>query len=85
MAALIYSLCSLTCLVAAGLLLRAWQRSRLALLFWSGLCFIFLGTSNFLLVLDRIVLPDVDLSTARFATAFLGLLLLLYGLIMESD
>ena len=85
MAPLIYSLCALTCLVAAALLLRAWQRSRLALLFWSGLCFIFLGTSNILLVLDRVVLPDVDLSTARFATAFFGLLLLLYGLIMESD
>jgi hypothetical protein len=85
MAAIIYSLCTLTCLVAAALLLRAWQRSRLALLFWSGLCFVFLAMSNLLLVLDRIVLPDTDLSTPRFLTAFLGLLLLLYGLIMESD
>lgn len=85
MAAAIYGLCALTCLVAAALLLRSWQRSRLALLFWSGLCFVFLAGSNTLLVLDRVVFPDVDLSTARFATAFLGLLLLLYGLIMESD
>jgi hydrogenase/urease accessory protein HupE len=85
MAAIIYSLCALTCLVAAGLLLRAWSQSRLALLFWSGLCFIFLAFSNTLLVIDRIVLPDMDLSIARFAAAFLGLLLLLYGLIMESD
>jgi hypothetical protein len=85
MAALIYSLCALTCLVAAVLLLRAWQRSRLPMLFWSGLCFVFLAGSNGLLVLDRIVLADLDLSTARFATAFIGLLLLLYGLIMESD
>jgi hypothetical protein len=84
-AALIYFLCALTCLVAAVMLLRAWQRSRLALLFWSGLCFVFLAASNGMLVLDRIVLPDVDLSTARFAAAFIGLLLLLYGLIMESD
>jgi len=85
MAPLIYSLCALTCLFAAVLLLRAWQRSRAGLLFWSGLCFVFLAGSNTLLVLDRIVLPNVDLSTARFLTAFAGLLLLLYGLIMESD
>jgi hypothetical protein len=85
MAALIYSLCTLTCLAAAVLLLRAWQRSRLALLFWSGLCFIFLATSNGLLALDRIFLDDTDLSTARFASAFIGLLLLVYGLIMEGD
>ena len=85
MAAIIYALCALTCLLAAALLLRAWQRSRLALLLWSGWCFVFLGASNLLLVLDRIVLPDVDLATARYGTAFVGLLLLLYGLIMESD
>ena len=85
MAALIYALCALTCVAAAVLLLRAWQRSRVTLLFWSGLCFIFLAASNGLLVLDRIFLPDTDLSTARFATAFIGLLLLVYGLIMEGD
>ena len=85
MAPLIYSLCTLTCLAAAVLLLRAWRASRVALLFWSGWCFLFLAASNFLLVLDRIVLPDMDLATPRFATAFVGLLLLLYGLIMEGD
>ena len=85
MASLIYALCTLTCLVAAILLLRAWSQSRLGMLLWSGWCFAFLAASNFLLVLDRIVLPDVDLQTARFAVAFVGLLLLLYGLIMEGD
>ena len=85
MSAVIYLLCTLTCLVAATLLLRAWQRSRLGMLFWSGLCFIFLGLSNFLLVLDRIILPNMDISSPRYLSAFLGLLLLLYGLIMESD
>lgn len=85
MAAVIYALCALTSFVAAALLLRAWQRNRLGMLFWSGLCFVFLGASNMLLVLDRIILPSVDLSVPRYASAFLGLLLLLYGLIMESD
>ena len=85
MAALIYALCTLTCVVAALMLFRGWQKSRAGMLFWSALCFVFLAGSNFLLVLDRIVLPNVDLTTARFLTAFLGLLLLLYGLIMEGD
>jgi hypothetical protein len=85
MAAAIYALCALTCLTAALLLLRSWKATRVGLLFWSGWCFLFLGASNFLLVLDRIILPDVDLSAARYLTAFVGLLLLLYGLIMEGD
>jgi hypothetical protein len=85
MAPLIYALCALTCVAAAVLLLRAWAQSKLGMLFWSGWCFAFLAASNFLLVLDRIVLPDTDLQTARFAAAFVGLLLLLYGLIMEGD
>lgn len=85
MAVAIYFLCALTCFAAAVLLLRSWKASRVGLLFWSGWCFLFLGTSNFLLVLDRVILPNVDLSTARYTTAFLGLLLLLYGLIMEGD
>lgn len=85
MAAIIYALCALTSFVAAALLLRAWQRNRLGMLFWSGLCFVFLGASNMFLVLDRVIFLYIDFSTPRYATAFLGLLLLLYGLIMESD
>lgn len=85
MAALIYALCTLTCIAAAVLLLRSWSQSRLGLLFWSGWCFVFLAVSNSLLVFDRIVFPEVDLSTPRFGAALVGLLLLLYGLIMEND
>lgn len=87
MASLIYSLCALTALVCAVLLLRGYQKTRVSLLLWSGLCFVGLTASNVLLVLDRIVWPgpDVDLSAARLATALVGLLLLLYGLIWEGD
>ncbi len=85
MAALIYALCALTCLASAFLLLRAWIRSRTPLLFWSGLCFVFLAASNLFLVLDRVIYPDMDLSPMRFGLALVGLLLLLYGLIMETD
>ncbi len=85
MAAIIYTLCALTCIASAVLLLRAWRASRTALLFWSGLCFVFLAASNLFLVLDRVVFPEIDFSPLRFMFAFVGLLLLLYGLIMDSD
>ena len=85
MAALIYSLCALTGLTCAVLLLRSYQRNRGALLLWSGLCFAGLTLSNIFLVLDRIVYPNVDFSTARLTAALFGLLLLLFGLIWESD
>jgi hypothetical protein len=85
MAASIYTLCALTCLVSAVLLLRSWQRTRAQMLLWSGLCFAFLTASNFFLIFDRIVYPDIDFSLPRLGSAFVGLLLLLYGLIWEGD
>jgi hypothetical protein len=85
MAPIIYSLCALTCLACAMLLLRSYRQTRSQMLLWSGLCFAGLTASNVLLVLDRLVFPAVDLSTTRLAVALVALLLLLYGLIWESD
>lgn len=85
MAAIIYSLCALTSLACAILLLRGYQKNGVHMLLWSGLCFVGLTGSNVLLVLDRIVYPDVNMTTARLVAALLGLLLLLYGLILEGD
>ena len=84
MAALIYSLCALACLVCVVMLFRSYAHGGGRLPFWTGLCFVGLTVSNFLLVLDRLVLPN-DLSTPRLAAAFIGLLLLLVGLIWEGD
>ena len=85
MAAVIYSLCALTGLACAILLLRSYQKTRVGLLLWSALCFFGLTASNVFLVLDRIVYPDIDFSTVRLATALVGLLLLLFGLIWENE
>jgi hypothetical protein len=85
MAGFIYTLCALTCLVAALLLFRGWRQTRTPLLMWSALCFAGLTVSNVILVLDRFVFLKSDLSTARLATAFCALLLLIIGLIWESD
>ena len=86
MAAIIYSLCAVTCLVAFVLLLRAWRATRLRLLFWSALCFAGLSINNVLLVLDKLIFPtQVDLSTWRLVTALIAVLLLLFGLIWEEE
>lgn len=85
MSELIYSLCALTSLTCAWLLLRSYRTSKFRLLFWSGLCFAGLALNNILLVLDKLVFRSVDLSTWRLLTALTALLLLLFGLIWEEE
>lgn len=85
MAETIYSLCTLTSLACAWLLLRSYRRTGHRLLFWSGLCFAGMTINNLLLLLDKVVLPDVDLTALRLVTALVALLLLLYGLIYEKE
>ena len=85
MAAVIYLLCTLTCLACAVLLWRGWLQSHTHLLLYSSLCFWGLATSNAILVLDRFVFTEVSLLPFRLLVAFLALLLLLFGLIWEND
>lgn len=81
----IYSACMLTALLCAFLLFRAYARSRHRLLMWSGLCFAGLTVNNLLLVLDKIVFPNMDLSLARSASALFAMVVLLWGLIWDSE
>jgi hypothetical protein len=76
---------SLTVGLCALLLLRAYRSVRQRLLLWSGLCFAGLTLSNALLVVDLAVIPEVSFYVWRLAIAAVSLLLLLYGLIFESD
>ena len=86
MAPLVYLLGTLTTLLCAVLLLRGYARGRKRLLLWSGLCFVGLTVSNALLFVDLVVLPTgVNLYLARLSTAAAAMLLLLYGLIWESE
>ncbi|MBV6323764.1 DUF5985 family protein [Duganella violaceipulchra] len=84
MAQTIYGLCTLTSLACAWMLLTRYRRNGVRLLFWSGLCFIGMSVNNVLLVLDKLVFPQVDLLPLRLASALVALLLLLYGLIYED-
>ncbi|HEY7378828.1 MAG TPA: DUF5985 family protein [Steroidobacteraceae bacterium] len=85
MAFVVYILGALTCLLCAVLLLRGYRQGGKRLLLWSGLCFIGLTVSNTLVFIDLTVAPQIDLYVWRLASAALAMMLLLYGLVWESD
>jgi Family of unknown function (DUF5985) len=86
MAAIVYILGTLVTLLCSALLLRAYVKARMPLLLWSGLCFALLTVSNALLFVDLVLLQDqVTLYVWRLTTAVLGMLMLIYGLIFESE
>jgi hypothetical protein len=86
MLAIVNALGTLTVGLCAFLLLRGYARVRQRLLLWSGLCFAGLMVSNAVLFFDLAVVPaEVSLYTWRLAIAAGSMLLLLYGLIFESD
>ena len=84
-AAVIYGLCALTALGCASLLLIAWRRSGYRLLLWSGLCFVGLTINNLLLIMDKLVFPNIDFSTWRSLSALVAMLVLIYGLVWDSE
>jgi hypothetical protein len=69
----------------ALLLFRGYVRRRIRLLMWSGICFIGLTVNNVALFIDLVVFPDLDLRVARLIPALIGMTLLLYGFIWDSD
>jgi hypothetical protein len=85
MATLVYVLCALTSLTCALLLLRGYRQSGARLLAWSGLFFVGLFLNNVLLIIDLRIVPQVNLAVIRLLPALIGVTLLLYGMIWESD
>ena len=85
MAPAVYILGALVSLACAILLLRGYFLGRKKLLLFSGLCFTGLSLSNVLVFVDLVIFPDVNLYRLRLGTALIAMLLLLYGLIWESE
>ena len=85
MALVVYSLCAVTSIVCAGLLLRSYFRNRTRLLFWSSLCFLGLAVNNILLFVDLVLVPTIDLSMYRALSALAAIALLLFGLVWEES
>jgi hypothetical protein len=85
MVGFIYLLCALTALLCTWLLLKAYRHSGYKLLLWSGLCFAGLTLNNTLLIVDKFLVPYVDLSVWRLVLAFVSTMVFLYGLIWDSE
>lgn len=85
MAEVVYILCGLTSIVCTVLLLRAYFKNKVALLLWSGLCFLFLSMNNILLFMDLVVYPDVNITIYRNLTGALAMGLMVYGLVFKSS
>lgn len=71
--------------LCALLLLRAYGKVRKRLLLWCGLCFAGLAAANALLIVDLDVLPEINFYRWRLSLGAASMLLMLYGLIFESD
>ena len=84
-AALLYVLCLATSLACAGLLWRAYRRSRARLLAWSAACFAFLALNNLMVVSDMLVFQSTDLTIWRQAPSLAAIAVLLYGFIWEAE
>jgi hypothetical protein len=81
----VYSLCALTSLFCAALLIRAYRSSHSRLLFWSSICFTGFFLNNVLLVVDELLTPaQVTFTISRDITGFLSVTALLVGLIKDT-
>ena len=75
---------TLTVGLCAVLLLRAYASVRKPLLVWSGMCFAGLTVANALLLVDAGA-SGQSLYTWRLAIGAISMVMLVYGLIFESD
>jgi hypothetical protein len=83
--ALVFTLCFLTSSACALLLARNYRRTGARLLLWSALCFVFLALNNFVVILDLLVLPAMDLRVTRLALSLAAMGLLLFGFIWDLE
>jgi cytochrome bd-type quinol oxidase subunit 2 len=81
----IYLLCFLASVLCAMLLLRGFQRNKVRLLLWSGLCFGFLSLNNLAVLFDLLIIADLDLQIWRHLASLSAVVVLLVGLVWESE
>lgn len=85
MATIVYLLCFAASAGCGGLLARSYFRTRATLLLWTATCFVLLAVNSFLVVVDLVLLPNIDLQIARLVVTLLAVATLLYGFIWEVD
>jgi hypothetical protein len=81
----VYLLCFVTSAACALLLGRSYRRTGARLLFWSGLCFLFLAANNIVVIFDLLLFPDVDFRLVRYLLALAALGVLLFGFIWDLE
>ena len=84
MAEAVYLLCAVMSFGCAVLLYRSYRAARTRLLMWSTWCFVGLAINNILLFVDRVLVPDIDMSVVRAAVGLVAVALLLFGLLWED-
>lgn len=82
--AIVYLLCLVTSVGCAWLLGRSYARTGMRMLLWSSVCFALLAANNFVLVLDLVVWPTLDLRLIRIALALAAIASLLWGFVWEE-
>jgi hypothetical protein len=82
---LVYGLCFGTSALCAFLLGRSFRRTRMRLRFWSALCFTLLAVVNFVVVLDMLVYPDIDMQPVRLWLSLAAIAVLLFGFIWDEE
>lgn len=81
----VYTLSFLTSALCAFLLARSYLRTRMRLLLWSALCFLFLALNNLTVIVDMLVMPASNFGLLRAVLSLTGVALLLFGLVWEGD
>ncbi|HEX5005851.1 MAG TPA: DUF5985 family protein [Hyphomonadaceae bacterium] len=72
-------LCALACCICSALLMCAWRRVRLEIVFWISVAFACLAIANIALLFDVISAPDADYGGIRLAAGLTAVAALLYG------
>ena len=85
MAAASYILGMLVTLLCGVLLARGYRQSRQRLLLWSSICFLGLALHSALIFVDLVLLPSRDLHLVRRGVVAVSMIVLLYGLIWDSE
>ena len=83
--AIVYVLCFVTSSACAWLLGRSYLRTRARLLLWSSASFVLLAASNFLLMVDLLIFPDVSLRTGRLLFSLAAVAVLIFGFVWDLE
>ncbi len=82
--AAIYLLCFGASVTATILLARAYLERKSRLILWTSICFAGLGANNFVLFLDLVIFPEIDLMPIRQGIALVAVGVLIWGFVWEA-